>query len=122
MAKIKGKDLALLDKLEDYQNTHGYPPTVREVAKLAGTPSTSVAKYYLDRLVRFGLIEREPRISRGIILVGKMPVAPDGKNNAAPRLPLAKRRMKAGIALAGATVRRGWRMPSPLGKVPAGPF
>lgn len=105
---VKAKDLALLDAIEDYQAEHGYSPTIRELLPLAGTTSTSVANYYLGRLERLGLIEREPRISRGIRLLDKNAMK-DPKSLPLVGLkpvPLAKRRFRSGIALAGALVRQ----------------
>jgi repressor LexA len=52
--------------IEAYFSEHGYAPTYREIMKNVGIPSLSVVRYNLERLQREGLLERDPRIARGI--------------------------------------------------------
>lgn len=52
--------------IEAYFSDHGYAPTYREIMKNVGIPSLSVVRYNLERLQREGLIERDPRVARGI--------------------------------------------------------
>ncbi len=59
----------VLQVLEDFQVSNGYPPTIREIGDLAGIPSTSLVNYYLKQLQEMGYIERESRLSRGIRLL-----------------------------------------------------
>ncbi|MBN2086083.1 MAG: repressor LexA [Anaerolineales bacterium] len=52
--------------IEEYFSEHGYAPSYREIMKHVGIPSLSVVRYNLDRLQREGLLERDPRVARGI--------------------------------------------------------
>jgi repressor LexA len=52
--------------IEEYFAEHGYAPTYREIMKNVGIPSLSVVRYNLERLQREGLLERDPRVARGI--------------------------------------------------------
>jgi repressor LexA len=60
---------AILKYIAQYRATHGFPPTVREIAKAAGLKSVSTVAYYLRSLEQAGLIERLPERSRGLRLV-----------------------------------------------------
>jgi len=59
------KILALLEKYQD----KGYPPSIREIGEQTDITSTSVVNYYLEQLERWGFIERDRRISRGLRVV-----------------------------------------------------
>ncbi len=52
--------------IEEYFAEHGYAPSYREIMKHVGIPSLSVVRYNLERLQREGLLERDPRVARGI--------------------------------------------------------
>jgi repressor LexA len=62
------KILSLLDKFQD----RGYPPSIREIGEQTGITSTSVVNYYLEQLEKWGYIERDRRISRGLRVVPDM--------------------------------------------------
>lgn len=59
----------ILEVFERFQNQNGYPPSIREIGRLAGITSTSVVNYYLDQLEEAGFIERDRNVSRGIRLI-----------------------------------------------------
>ena len=59
----------ILEVLGYFQDTVGYPPTIREIGKEADISSTSVVNYYLDQLEEMGYIERDRKISRGMRLL-----------------------------------------------------
>ena len=59
----------ILEVFERFQNQNGYPPSIREIGRLAGITSTSVVNYYLDQLEEAGFIERDRNVSRGIRLL-----------------------------------------------------
>jgi repressor LexA len=52
--------------IEEYFDEHGYAPSYREIMRNVGIPSLSVVRYNLERLQQEGLIERDPRVARGI--------------------------------------------------------
>jgi len=56
--------------VKNYMEQHGYAPSIREIARQIDCNSTSYIKYYLDKLVEKGLIERGERKSRSIRLKG----------------------------------------------------
>lgn len=62
------KILALLEQYTD----KGYPPSIREIGEKTGITSTSVVNYYLEQLEKWGYIERDRRISRGLRVVPEM--------------------------------------------------
>lgn len=57
---------ALYKFIVQYIEDNGRPPTLREMAAAIGTSSTGVATYHRDKLIRAGLLEHEPEISRGL--------------------------------------------------------
>ncbi len=59
----------IVNVFERFQNQNGYPPSIREIGRLAGISSTSVVNYYLDQLEEAGYIERDRNVSRGIRLL-----------------------------------------------------
>lgn len=59
----------ILEVFERFHNQNGYPPSIREIGRLAGITSTSVVNYYLDQLEEAGFIERDRNVSRGIRLL-----------------------------------------------------
>jgi len=58
----------ILDLLQKYTEK-GYPPSIREIGEQTGITSTSVVNYYLEQLEKWGYIERDRRISRGLRVV-----------------------------------------------------
>lgn len=72
--KSKGlseRHLKILTLLEQYTGK-GYPPSIREIGEQTGITSTSVVNYYLEQLEKWGYIERDRRISRGLRVVPEM--------------------------------------------------
>jgi repressor LexA len=61
--------IKVLKVIEDYQNTNGFPPSIRDIQDMGKFSSTSVVNYYLDQLETMGHIKRSGRVSRGIRLV-----------------------------------------------------
>jgi repressor LexA len=51
--------------LAKFQNK-GYPPSIRDICEETGITSTSVVNYYLEQLEKWGYIERDRKISRGV--------------------------------------------------------
>ncbi len=62
-------------KLVQYILAHnyevGWPPTVREIQAHFGMSSTSVPAYWINKTVDAGLIERDPRMARGLRITKK---------------------------------------------------
>jgi repressor LexA len=68
-AGLSERHKKILEFLGKYQETAGYPPSIREIGDGTNISSTSVVNYYLDQLEKMGFIKREDHISRGIRLV-----------------------------------------------------
>lgn len=56
----------------DYMQKHGYSPSIREVGELAGLKSTATVQYYVDELIKMGLLatDAKPGTPRAIRVVG----------------------------------------------------
>lgn len=65
---LSERQLRILDFIRKYIEENNYPPTIREIGKAVGIPSTSVVKYNLERLQEKGHIERSGEVSRGLRL------------------------------------------------------
>lgn len=67
---LSDRQVRMLQFIRAYLEEHSYPPTIREIGKAVGIPSTSVVKYNLERLQEKGYIERSEEVSRGLKLIG----------------------------------------------------
>jgi len=56
----------ILQYIYEFGQEWGFPPSIREIGEAVGTRHPSVISHNLKRLEAAGLIEREPRRSRGI--------------------------------------------------------
>ncbi|MCU0510926.1 MAG: transcriptional repressor LexA [Anaerolineae bacterium] len=65
---LSERQVRMLEFIRAYLREHSYPPTIREIGKAVGIPSTSVVKYNLERLQEKGFIERSGEVSRGLKL------------------------------------------------------
>lgn len=65
---LSDRHIRILELLQKYQDK-GYPPSIREIGEQTGVTSTSVVNYYLEQLEKWGYIERDRRISRGLRVV-----------------------------------------------------
>jgi repressor LexA len=61
--------IKVLRVIEEYQNTNGFPPSIRDIQDMGDFSSTSVVNYYLEQLETMGYIKRSGKVSRGIRLV-----------------------------------------------------
>jgi len=66
--KLSARQKAILSFIEKFLSQHGYPPTIREIGEAVGIASTSVVNYNLNKLVERGYLERQPKVSRGLLL------------------------------------------------------
>jgi repressor LexA len=65
---LSDRHIKILNFLGEHQDK-GYPPSIREIGEETGISSTSVVNYYLEQLEKWGYIERDRRISRGVRVV-----------------------------------------------------
>lgn len=84
------KEQQLLDFIKSFQNTHSYPPTVREMCRAINVNSTSTIAYYISKLEKNGFIKKSPFKNRALEIVQKD--EPEKKplfdNNTFTRIPL----------------------------------
>lgn len=71
-ARVSLSTLAVLQALAAHVETHGYPPTLRELGDALGLKAASAVKYHLGKLADAGLVTVAPMLSRGAT------VTPDG--------------------------------------------
>lgn len=60
------RHIRIMRFLTDFQDQHGYSPSIREIGKHISVDSTSLVDYYLEQLCQSGYIERDKRVSRSI--------------------------------------------------------
>jgi repressor LexA len=99
--------------LVEYVDTHGYPPTVREIGEKVGLASPSTVHAHLANLERAGLIKRDPTKPRALELSGRAQ-----REAAVPvhALPLVGQIAAGGPLLAEQNVDAYVAVPEPLSK------
>ena len=60
------RHIRIMRFLTDFQEMHGYSPSIREIGKHISVDSTSLVDYYLEQLCQASYIERDKRVSRSI--------------------------------------------------------
>ncbi|MBI3552290.1 MAG: repressor LexA [Elusimicrobia bacterium] len=73
--ELTPKQQVLLKLVRGYIADHGYPPTVRELCRLAGLKSPDTVQYHLDNLRAKGLLEASEGKSRALAVAGHGRVA-----------------------------------------------
>ncbi|KAF0221118.1 MAG: repressor [Geobacteraceae bacterium] len=68
MENLTPRQQQVLDFIADHIDSHGYPPTLREIAQHLGVKGTVSAIHHLEALERKGYLRREAGSSRGIIV------------------------------------------------------
>ena len=101
--------------LVDYVDSHGYPPTVREIGDAVGLASPSTVHAHLANLERAGLLRRDPTKPRALELVGRRREEAS-EVDAQPLLPLVGRIAAGGPLLAEENVEDRIAVPEPLGR------
>lgn len=66
---LNDRQNTIYDYICDYLKEHGFPPTVREIAEMAGLTSSSSAHHYLKHLEEKGYIRRIVGSPRAIEVV-----------------------------------------------------
>ncbi|HZQ64661.1 MAG TPA: transcriptional repressor LexA [Gaiellaceae bacterium] len=101
--------------LVGYVDSHGYPPTVREIGEHVGLASPSTVHAHLANLERAGLIKRDPTKPRALELSGRAAA----RGSAEPRaevhtLPLVGQIAAGGPLLAEQNIDTYLAVPEPL--------
>jgi repressor LexA len=90
-SKLSERQRNILRYMEGYIDSHGFPPTIREIGLATGINSTSVVNYNLNKLVEAGHLSREARASRGLRLVKS------GRRNGAQNVAAAQQMVKVQV-------------------------
>lgn len=69
---LSDRHIRIMRFLTDFQEQHGYSPSIREIGKHISVDSTSLVDYYLEQLCTSGYIERDKRVSRSIRVLRPM--------------------------------------------------
>jgi repressor LexA len=104
--------------LVEYVDSHGYPPTVREIGEAVGLASPSTVHAHLANLERAGLLRRDPTKPRALELVGhrrEAARAPE-REPEQRRLPLLGQIAAGAPLLAEENVEDEIAVPEPLGR------
>jgi repressor LexA len=105
----------ILDFLTKYVDSHGYPPTVREIGEAVGLASPSTVHAHLANLERAGLLKRDPTKPRAIELYREPKPQPDEAPDV-HRLPLVGEVAAGGPLLAEDNIEDYLAVPEPLSK------
>ena len=101
-----------------YVDSHGYPPTVREIGDAVGLASPSTVHAHLANLERAGFLRRDPTKPRALELVGRERIQPDvahvGEAGRVRVLPLVGQIAAGGPLLAEQNVEDHMAVPEPL--------
>jgi repressor LexA len=106
------------DYLVEYVDSHGYPPTVREIGEAVGLASPSTVHAHLANLERAGLLRRDPTKPRALELTGprRRRHAEPARGADVPRLPLVGEIAAGGPLLAEENVEDYVAVPEPLSR------
>jgi repressor LexA len=66
--ELTKKQQAVLNYIMEFSQSHGYPPSVREICAGIGVKSTSTVHGYLQRLEKNGSIKRDSTKTRSIVI------------------------------------------------------
>jgi repressor LexA len=111
---LTGRQQEIWDFLVDYVDTHGYPPTVREIGEAVGLASPSTVHAHLANLERSGLLKRDPTKPRALELVGRERREPQAAAGPIDKLPLVGQIAAGGPLLAEQNVEDHLAVPETL--------
>lgn len=67
--KLTKKQQLILDYLREFQSTHEYSPTYREIMAALGIGSVSTVAEHIDNLVALGVVKKMPGAARSLELI-----------------------------------------------------
>jgi repressor LexA len=98
----------ILDFIQEYLDTNGYPPTVRDIGGAVGLTSSSTVHAHLANLEKAGAIRRDPTKPRALEILGdKVNGAANATRRAAGRIGQAVSDATTGLPLVGAVAAGG---------------
>lgn len=69
MTRLTHRQRQILNLIKERINSHGYPPTVREIGKAVGLASPSSVHAQISTLVKAGRLRRDPSKPRALVVV-----------------------------------------------------
>ncbi len=66
--KLTERQKKILECIREFADSHGYPPTVREIGTVVGLSSSSSVQFHLNKLAEAGLINKGNELNRSITL------------------------------------------------------
>ena len=111
---LTGRQQEIWDFLVDYVDTHGYPPTVREIGEAVGLASPSTVHAHLANLERSGLLKRDPTKPRALELLGRERRETPAAAGPVDKLPLVGQIAAGGPLLAEQNVEDHLAVPETL--------
>ena len=109
--ELTGRQQEIWSFLTEYVDSHGYPPTVREIGEAVGLASPSTVHAHLANLERAGLLRRDPTKPRALEL-NRERTAPAVA--ALPKLPLVGQIAAGGPLLAEQNIEDEIAVPETL--------
>ena len=109
--ELTGRQQEIWSFLTEYVDSHGYPPTVREIGEAVGLASPSTVHAHLANLERAGLLRRDPTKPRALEL-NRERTAPAVA--ALPKLPLVGQIAAGGPLLADQNIEDEIAVPETL--------
>ncbi len=119
----------ILDFVHEFQQSHGYPPSIREIGEFFGIRSTNGVSDHLRALERKGFLSRNGHLSRSLQVVREEPrFVPEADETDVDDVPVIARTTTTGRTLSLAAkqaphlgVQRGTPVAVPvMGRVAAG--
>jgi repressor LexA len=112
---LSDRQRQIVDFLRKYVDSHGYPPTVREIGEAVGLASPSTVHAHLANLERAGLLRRDPTKPRAIELRRDPKAAPAAAADV-HKLPLVGEVAAGGPLLAEDNIEEYLAVPEPLSR------
>ena len=67
MTNLTPRQKKILRFMHRYQQSNGYPPTLREIKVEVNIGSTNTVNYNLEQLAELGLVTRNRNVARGTV-------------------------------------------------------
>ncbi len=107
-AQLTKRQTEILDFIQEYLDTNGYPPTVRDIGGAVGLTSSSTVHAHLANLEKAGAIRRDPTKPRALeILASRTSDAVEATRRAAGRISDAVVSTTSGLPLIGSVAAGG---------------
>jgi repressor LexA len=115
-AVLTTRQQEIWDFVVGYVDSHGYPPTVREIGEAVGLASPSTVHAHLANLERAGLLRRDPTKPRALELTRNRPQATPVVEPEVRKLPLLGQIAAGAPLLAEQNVEDRLAVPEPLSR------